>query len=129
MIFIISNKEKCTHDDHDHSHDAREHHEHKETIDIVSLDNEHEHVHEHKDGGIGEYLIKLCSFSSCNIDLNFRAVILHYFGDALSSLCLLFAGILLHFFPVNIQKNENLWTLYIDPVSRFVNSLYFHVFT
>lgn len=48
-------------------------------------------------------------------DLNVYAVFLHYLGDAISSLLVLVAGLLLHFY-------DNTWTHYIDPVARYENS-------
>jgi len=45
--------------------------------------------------------------------LNTHAVFLHYLGDAISSLLVLIAGALLHFF-------HGSWTLYIDPVSSLI---------
>lgn len=45
--------------------------------------------------------------------MNTHAVFLHYLGDAISSLMVLGAGILLHFF-------HGKWIDYIDPVSRYL---------
>lgn len=46
--------------------------------------------------------------------MNVHAVFLHYLGDAISSLMVLIAGLLIHFFDG--QK----WTDYIDPVSSII---------
>jgi len=47
-------------------------------------------------------------------DMNVHAVFLHYLGDALSSVLVLIAGVLLKFF------DEQRWTYYIDPVSSLL---------
>jgi len=46
-------------------------------------------------------------------DLNVHAVFLHYLGDAFSSLLVLGAGVMLHFF-------DGAWKNYIDPVSSLL---------
>lgn len=46
------------------------------------------------------------------MDVNTKAVFLHFLGDAISSLCVLATGIVLHFF----RTHE--YVKYLDPVSR-----------
>jgi len=48
------------------------------------------------------------------MDMNFYAIFLHYLGDALSSVMVLVAGLLTHFFP-----GEE-WTKYLDPVASLL---------
>jgi zinc transporter 1 len=48
--------------------------------------------------------------------MNVHAVFLHYLGDAISSMMVLGAGILIHFFP----SDKNVWVKYIDPVSSLL---------
>eukprot|EP01120_Amphizonella_sp_Union-15-10_P017312 TRINITY_DN9583_c0_g1_i1.p1 TRINITY_DN9583_c0_g1~~TRINITY_DN9583_c0_g1_i1.p1 ORF type:complete len:418 (+),score=50.70 TRINITY_DN9583_c0_g1_i1:40-1293(+) len=47
-------------------------------------------------------------------DENMWAVFIHYLGDAVSSLFILVAGLLLFFFP------HSSWVKYVDPVSSFI---------
>eukprot|EP01126_Amoeba_proteus_P001312 TRINITY_DN10374_c0_g1_i1.p1 TRINITY_DN10374_c0_g1~~TRINITY_DN10374_c0_g1_i1.p1 ORF type:complete len:485 (+),score=87.45 TRINITY_DN10374_c0_g1_i1:771-2225(+) len=47
-------------------------------------------------------------------DMNIQAVFIHYLGDAVSSLFVLVAGLLLHYFP-NVE-----WVVYVDPGSSLL---------
>jgi len=47
-------------------------------------------------------------------DFNIHAVFLHYLGDALSSILVLIAGLLAHFFE------DKEWTAYLDPISSLL---------
>jgi len=82
---------------HAHSHkEKKEKHGHS-----------HGHGHDHKDKDKKKK-------KTAKRDENVHAVFLHYLGDAISSLLVLTAGILLHFFK------GGKWTLYIDPVSSLI---------
>jgi zinc transporter 1 len=65
------------------------------------------HSHSHKEGGHNHKDKK----KKAKKDMNVHAVFLHFLGDAISSVMVLIAGALIHFF-------HGTWILYIDPVSR-----------
>jgi len=78
---------------HDHEHGEKDHdHDH----------SDHEDHDDHKKGFFKRF------------DLNTWAILLHYAGDALSSLFILAAGLLIKYFGT--QK----WTHYVDPVSSLL---------
>jgi len=77
---------------HGHDHDDHDHDDHDDHDD-------HEDDHGHGHGGKG------------GMDMNMQAVFLHYLGDAISSLFVMAAGLLIHYYP------EATWTLYVDPAS------------
>eukprot|EP01103_Thecamoeba_quadrilineata_P017327 TRINITY_DN6094_c0_g1_i1.p1 TRINITY_DN6094_c0_g1~~TRINITY_DN6094_c0_g1_i1.p1 ORF type:complete len:510 (-),score=112.31 TRINITY_DN6094_c0_g1_i1:35-1564(-) len=90
-------KEKKKHD-HDHDHDHQGHgHSHGHD------DHDHDHDHDHDDNG-----------PRFKWSLNMYALIIHYFGDMVSSFIVLIAGILLYFFP------DDAWAEYIDPSASII---------
>jgi len=93
LIMIDEPKEKKKKEGHGHSHDHKE--EKKE--------KGHGHSHDHKE-----------KKKKPKRDENVHAVFLHFLGDAISSLMVLTAGILLYFFK------GGKWTAYIDPVSSLI---------
>lgn len=128
------------HDDHDsHSDDEQRSHAHSGRKKEEKKDSAHAHAHsgkaakkeKHGHAHAHEAVEEEDAVSTCfpclswfdtegKFDLNIRAVLLHYLGDALSSFCLVIAGLLLHFFPYNKKDGSNLWTLYIDPLSSLI---------
>jgi len=101
--------------DHDkkHDHEKKKKDDKQELLEVVT--DIHEYVedhhkkkkkqdHDHHDHGKEEKKHK-------RKDFNIHAVFLHYLGDALSSILVLIAGLLAHFF---VDKD---WTAYLDPVS------------
>jgi len=102
-----SHKDKDhSHKDKDHSHkDKDKDHSHKDK-DHSHKDKDHSHKekdHSHKEKDHDSHKEK--------VDMNMKAIFLHYFGDMISSLFVLGQGILLHFFPDTKHK----WARYIDP--------------
>jgi len=102
--------------EHKHSHDESSPHEitQHELIELSGNEQEEEEGHRHgshkkhdKHHGHKEGHKK-------KKDYNIHAVFLHYLGDALSSILVLIAGLLAHFF----QDDE--WTAYLDPVSSLL---------
>jgi len=130
------------HGDHEHGHGGHEHghghggHEHGH--DHGAKHKKHKHDHSHKDGQaegsstdlkgssslLNSPIVALDSSSDCdeddgfikheNTDVNFKAVFLHYLGDALSSVFVLAAGLLAHYFP------GATWAKYLDPVASLL---------
>lgn len=90
-------KEKKEKHGHSHGHGHGEGKEKKE---------KHGHSHEHKEK------------PKKKRDENTHAIFLHFLGDAISSLMVLGAGLLLHFFHGARHK----WTDYIDPVTSLIIS-------
>jgi len=101
-------------DDHGHNHDKNrrisknemqrlEDENSEVALPILNLDESTEgDFDEHKD------------HKGPKMDMNFYAIFLHYLGDALSSLMVLVAGLLTHFFP------SAEWTKYLDPVASLL---------
>jgi len=90
------------HDHKEHGHDHKEHdHDHKD-----KKDKKKKHDHDYHDSHN-----KGC-FSS--FDLNTFAILIHYAGDALSSLFILAAGFILKY------EGTHQWTEYVDPVSSLL---------
>jgi len=116
-----------SHGDHGHSHGKKgkkkDHgHGHK---DKKEKDHGHghngkkDHGHGHKDNGHGHaHDVESQACESVErkekVDMNMQAVFLHYLGDALSSCCVLVAGLLMHFFP------NSEWVVYLDPISSVI---------
>jgi len=91
------------HGGHGHSHkDKDKDKDKKDKTDKKEKKEKHGHGHEHKEHK-----------EKPKRDLNVHAVFLHYLGDAISSLLVLGAGILIHFF-------NGPWVSYVDPVSSLV---------
>jgi len=92
-------KEKKEKKGHGHAHE----HGHEEKKEKKEKKG-HGHSHEHKEE------------KKPKRDENMHAVFLHFLGDAISSLMVLGAGLLIHFF------NSGKWTNYIDPISSLIIS-------
>jgi len=88
-------KEKGHGHAHEHGHEEKKEKKEKKG---------HGHSHEHKEE------------KKPKRDENMHAVFLHFLGDAISSLMVLGAGLLIHFF------NSGKWTNYIDPISSLIIS-------
>jgi len=102
--------------DKEHNHDHKDHkdHDHKEEKKDKEKkkkdkqgDHSHSHSHDHDHGHDKKKKKKAPR------DMNTHAVFLHFLGDAISSVLVLGAGVLIHFF-------HGTWTNYIDPVSSLV---------
>jgi len=87
------------HHDHDHNHDHDKHgHKHRQHNEKHKQNHNHDsHDHNRKP-------------KKRVWDANVYAVFIHYLGDMLSSVFVLAAGLLLHFFP------HESWISYVDPV-------------
>lgn len=72
------------------------------------------HGHKHGHGHGHEHKEKDKKKKKSKRDENVYAVFLHFLGDAISSLMVLTAGILIYFF------HSGTWTWYIDPISSLV---------
>jgi len=92
-------KEKKKKKDHSHSHGD---HKHDAGHDDHIHDEEHSHGHEKEKK-------KKKKSKLDQMDMNTRAVFLHFLGDAISSLCVLGTGLVLHFF------SHASWIVYLDP--------------
>jgi len=92
-------KEKKEKHGHEHSHE----HEHGHTHSEKKNKKKEKHSHSHDEKPKKE-----------KMDANTHAVFLHYLGDAISSLMVLAAGLLMHFF------SEASWVQYIDPITSLL---------
>lgn len=111
---------------HSHGHDHKEKKKEKKKKESLEMssDNEHAHSHEHKEkkkekkghSHSHDEKKKDKKKKKPKKDMNVHAVFLHYLGDAISSMMVLGAGILIHFFP----SDKNVWVKYIDPVSSLL---------
>ena len=52
-------------------------------------------------------------FCRQDVDVNMRAIFIHFLGDCISSFCVLLTGLL-------IEKGTGRWVLYVDPASSLV---------
>jgi len=86
-----------------HGHSHKEKKDKKDKKDKTEKKEKHGHSHEKKEK----------KRKKSKRDLNVHAVFLHYLGDAISSLLVLGAGILIHFF-------NGPWVDYVDPVSSLI---------
>jgi hypothetical protein len=107
-----SHKKEKKEKSHGHNHDDK-HHGHSHASHVAVLEEEPDAVR------TCFPCLAWCGDGEGKFDLNIRAVLLHYLGDALSSFCLVIAGLLLHFFPYNKKDDSNMWTLYLDPLFRY----------
>jgi len=89
---------------HEHSHDHGHDHDHDKK---KKEKDHHEHSHDHG------HEKKTKKKKTAARDMNTYAVFIHYLGDAISSVLVLGAGVLIHFFHAP-------WTNYIDPVSSLI---------
>jgi len=107
IVFLITGNSHGHSHSHGESKEKSHGHSHKEKKKKKSKElemEEHGHGHGHKDKK---------KKKSSQRDMNVHAVFLHYLGDAVSSLLVLIAGLLIHFF-------DGKWALYIDPVSSLI---------
>lgn len=105
-------KEKKKHKDHGHAHKHDKEHKHKHEKEHVDKeykkDNKlkpkkhDDHAHGHEKGMFSD------------MDVNTWAVLIHFAGDALSSLFVLATGLVFHFF-----KRAD-WTKYLDPIASLL---------
>ena len=72
----------------------------------------HDHGHSHSHGG-GMVEGRGGEEGRNKVDLNMRAVFIHFFGDCLSSLCVLLTG-------VAMEHSTSWWIIYIDPISSLI---------
>lgn len=105
-------------DKHGHKHGHKDKHEHKEK---KHKDKKHKYEHVDDHDRLSEHDIVSVNAETLEIkykeDMNIRAVFLHYLGDAISSLFVLAAGLILHYFP------DEKWAVYVDPASRYFEHL------
>jgi len=108
-------KEKKDKEGHDHGHKEKKEkhghdHGHKEKKEKHGHDHGHKHVQDedsdshHSHEGHGPE----------REDMNMKAVFLHYLGDAISSLFVMVAGLLIHYLP------DAAWVGYVDPGSSLL---------
>jgi len=110
--------------DHGHSHSSgKDSHSHSEKKEKKEKKEKHGHGHEHEHGHAhSEKKQKKEKHSHSHdekpkkekMDANTHAVFLHYLGDAISSLMVLAAGLLMHFF------SDANWVKYIDPITSLL---------
>lgn len=104
-----------SHGDHGHSHGDHAH-EH-----VEDSDHDDHEEHSHKDSAAESLVSSHHGHShgqkpKKKMDMNVRAVFLHYLGDMVSSLFVLIAGILMMLFPAE----DHPWVAYIDPVTSLI---------
>jgi len=100
---------------HGHSHEHKKEkkekknksHEHSSLLDDHDHNNHDSHSHE------GEKIEK-----KKQMNVNIYAMLIHYFGDALSSVLVLVAGILMKY--VHHTDGKTSWTQYVDPVASIL---------
>jgi len=102
-------KHKHGHDEkkHQHDHDEKKH-KYAQSDDPYAYDliNHYDHNDHDEDDHHGH--------SGPKEDMNIKAVFVHYLGDAVSSLFVLAAGLIMHYFP------DQPWVKYVDPASSLL---------
>jgi zinc transporter 1 len=107
--------------DHAHNHDHKhkdKSHKHSEIKEKKKKDHSHSHSdHKHDEEhshGHDKKTKKKKKSKLDDMDMNTKAVFLHFLGDAISSLCVLGTGLILHFF------SSAHWIKYLDPISSLI---------
>ena len=123
---------------HSHSHGGHSHgsgkkekeggHSHSHSSGKKEKEGGHSHSHSHESGkkekGHSHDSKRLSTFEieetkqESHMDMNVKAVFLHYLGDTVSSLLVLIAGLLL--FLSDKEGWDGKWSSYIDPVSSLI---------
>ncbi|PRP83132.1 hypothetical protein PROFUN_09811 [Planoprotostelium fungivorum] len=117
MIMVTGNSHGHGHSDEKKKKDGHSHSDEKKKKDGHSHSDEkkhgHGHGHSHEEKGHSHSHEKKEKKSN-KMDANTYAVFLHYLGDAISSLMVLIAGLLMHFY------NNQSWVKYIDPITSLL---------